>query len=151
MSVWLSLGVVLAVAAVVVVALPFLRRPGITAAEDRLGEPDELERRRLELAEERDRALAALKELEFDHRTGKVSDEDYRELVGPLRRRAAEALRASLGLPLPPNEREEYDREVAAVGSTLGAAFSTAWQEGRAMRLEEAMEQALEPSLSLHA
>jgi hypothetical protein len=48
----------------------------------------------LELAEERDRALAALKELEFDHRTGKVSDDDYRELVGPLRRRVAEALRA---------------------------------------------------------
>ena len=40
-------------------------------------------------------ALAALKELEFDHRTGKVSDDDYRELVGTLRQRAAEALRAS--------------------------------------------------------
>ena len=93
-SVWLSLGVLLAVACVVLVALPFLRRPGLSAAEDRLGEPDALERRRLELAEERDRALSALKELEFDHRTGKVSDEDYRELVGPLRRRAAEALRA---------------------------------------------------------
>ena len=59
-----------------------------------VGEPDALERRRLELAEERDRALAALKELEFDHRTGKVSDEDYRASVGPMRRRAAEALRA---------------------------------------------------------
>ena len=94
MSVWLSLGVLLAIAAVLIVALPFLRRPGLSAAEDRLGEPDELERRRLELAEERDRALAALKELEFDHRTGKVSDEDYRELVAPLRRQAAEALRA---------------------------------------------------------
>ena len=93
-SVWLSLGVLLAVACVVLVALPFLRRPGLSAAEDRLGEPDALERRRLELAEERDRALSALKELEFDHRTRKVSDEDYRELVGPLRRRAAEALRA---------------------------------------------------------
>ena len=88
------LGVLLAIASVVVVALPFLRRPGIPAAEDRLGEPDELERRRLELAEERDRALAALKELEFDHRTGKVSDEDYRALLGPLRRRVADALRA---------------------------------------------------------
>jgi hypothetical protein len=32
--------------------------------------------------------------LELDHRTGKVSDEDYRALVGPLRREAAEALRA---------------------------------------------------------
>jgi hypothetical protein len=93
-SVWISLGVLLVFAAVLVVALPFLRRPGVPAAEDRLGEPDALERRRLELTEERDRVLAALKELEFDHRTGKVSDEDYRALVGPLRRRAAEALRA---------------------------------------------------------
>ena len=49
---------------------------------------------RLELIEERDRALAALKELEFDHRTGKVSEVDYRELIGPLRRRAVDALRA---------------------------------------------------------
>jgi hypothetical protein len=93
-SIWLVVGVLLVVGCVLVVALPFLRRPGISAAEDRLGEPDALERRRLELSEERDRALAALKELEFDHRTGKVSDEDYRALVGPLRRRAAETLRA---------------------------------------------------------
>jgi len=111
-SIWLSLGVLLAIAAVLIVALPFLRRPGLSAAEDRLGEPDELERRRLELAEERDRALAALKELEFDHRTGKVSDEDYRVLVGPLRRRAAEALRA-----LEPRSREaEAEERVRAPG-----------------------------------
>ena len=88
----LVLGALIAIAAVVFVARPFLREPA--AADDRLAEPDELELRRLELAEERDRALAALKELEFDHRTGKVSDEDYRRLVGPLRRRAAEMLRA---------------------------------------------------------
>jgi hypothetical protein len=92
MTAALVIGAVLAVAAVVFVARPFLREP--QAADDRLAEPDELELRRLELAEERDRALAALKELEFDHRTGKVSDEDYRGLVGPLRRRAAETLRA---------------------------------------------------------
>ena len=82
----------LAVACVALVALPFLREP--STKDDRLVAPDELEQRRLALAEERDRALAALKELEFDHRTGKVSDDDYRNLVGPLRRRAAEALRA---------------------------------------------------------
>jgi general stress protein 26 len=41
-----------------------------------------------------DRTLAALKELEFDHRTGKVSDEDDRSMVGELRRAAADALRA---------------------------------------------------------
>jgi hypothetical protein len=84
--------VLLAVACVALVALPFLREP--SPKDDRLVAPDELEQRRLALAEERDRALAALKELEFDHRTGKVSDDDYRNLVGPLRRRAAEALRA---------------------------------------------------------
>ena len=92
MIVAIVLGALLAVAAVVFVARPFLREP--SAADDRLGAPGAAARRRLELAEERDRALAALKELEFDHRTGKVSDRDYRELVGPLRRRAAETLHA---------------------------------------------------------
>jgi hypothetical protein len=91
-TVALVVGAALAVACVVLVALPFLREP--RPLNDRLLQPDELEQRRLALAEERDRTLSALKELEFDHRTGKVSDDDYRELVGPLRRQAAEALRA---------------------------------------------------------
>ena len=88
----LAVAAVIAVAAVVFVARPFLRDP--SPASDRLDELAPEARERLALAEERDRALAALKELEFDHRTGKVSDEDYRSLVGPLRRRAAEALRS---------------------------------------------------------
>jgi len=83
------IAVVLAAAAVVVVALPFLREP--VAEDDRLDTPDDAH---LALVEDRDRALAALKEVEFDHRTGKIDDEDYRELVGPLRRAAARALRA---------------------------------------------------------
>ena len=87
----LALGALLAVAAVWFVARPFLRSP---SSEEPLGEPGRAGRERLALEEERDRVLGALKELEFDHRTGKVSDEDYRSLVGPLRREAAEALRA---------------------------------------------------------
>jgi len=83
----LALGAGLALLAVLFVARPFLREP--QAASDRLDELSAPERRRVELMEQRDRALAALKELEFDHRTGKVTDEDYRALVGPLRRRAA--------------------------------------------------------------
>jgi hypothetical protein len=89
---WLAVGVLLAVACVLLVARPFLRDP--QPADDRLDQPAEREQEWIALAEERDRALAALKELEFDHRTGKVSDEDYRAQVGPMRRRAAEALRA---------------------------------------------------------
>ena len=91
-TVALALAALLAVGCALWVALPFLREPA--PAKDRIDDPSALERRALAVAEERDRALAALKELEFDHRTGKVSDADYRELVGPLRRRVAEALRA---------------------------------------------------------
>ena len=92
MTAALVLAVLLAVALVLFVGRPFLQEPA--PASDRLDEPGALEREQLALAEERDRALAALKELEFDHRTGKIGDEDYRALVGPLRRRAGEALRA---------------------------------------------------------
>jgi hypothetical protein len=88
----LIVGALIAVAAVVLVALPFLREPN--AADDRLDAPTAEQEARLGLLDERDRALAALKELELDHRTGKIRDDDYRALVGPLRRAAAEALRA---------------------------------------------------------
>jgi hypothetical protein len=88
----LVIAAIVAVGCVLVVALPFIREP--STRDDRLDAPGELEQRRLAAAEERDRALAALKELEFDHRTGKISDEDYRALVGPLRHRVADALRA---------------------------------------------------------
>lgn len=85
----LVLGAALAVLCVLWVARPFLREP--EPADDTFAEP---ESERGALLEERDRALAALKQLEFDHRTGTVSDEDYRAVVGPLRRQAAQALRA---------------------------------------------------------
>ena len=88
---WVLLAAALAVAVVVVVALPFLREPA--PASDALHELDPAERRLLEAEEERDRALAALQELEADHRAKRISDEDYRAVVGSLRRDAAEALR----------------------------------------------------------
>ena len=85
----IAIALILAAVVVVLVAWPFLREP--VTEDDRIVEP---EPERMALAEERDRALAALKELEFDHRTGKIDDEDYRALVGPLRRAAASALRS---------------------------------------------------------
>ena len=85
----LIVGAVIAVAAVVLVSLPFLRDSG-----DDLESITERQDRRLMLIDERDRTLAALKELEFDHRTGKIDDTDYRALVGPLRRAAAEVIQA---------------------------------------------------------
>jgi hypothetical protein len=101
----LILAAALAIACVTFVARPFLREP--RTGDDRLGAGEETEQARLRLVEERDRALAALKELEFDHRTGKISDADYRELVGPLRHQAAAAL---AGLDTP-SVRARIDRE----------------------------------------
>ena len=103
MNLALVLAAVLAIACVLAVALPFIKEP--EPDSDRLDEPDEDERRRLTLLEARDRSLAALKELEFEHRTGTISDEDYRALLGPLRREAAEALRALDGEGRPPGSR----------------------------------------------
>lgn len=107
MTVALVLAALLAVLCVVWVARPFIREP--EPEDDTLAEP---EARRLALLDERDRALAALKQLEFDHRTGTVSDDDYRAAVGGLRRDAALAIRALDALDTPPAER----REVARVG-----------------------------------
>jgi hypothetical protein len=92
MSIELLLGALLAAAAVVFVAAPFLRAADPPA-------PPEPRPQDLVAAEERDRALAELKELEFDHRTGKITDEDYRALVQPLRRRAAQSLANGGSLP----------------------------------------------------
>jgi hypothetical protein len=85
----LVLGAVLALLAVLLVARPFLREPA--PVEDRIAEPGELDRRRVELVVVRDRALGAL--------------------VGPLRRRAAEALRA-----LEPRAESNVSEQVTRIG-----------------------------------
>ena len=103
-TVALLLAAALAVACVVWVARPFLREP--EPEDDTLAEP---EARRVALLDERDRALASLKQLEFDHRTGTVSDEDYRAAVGGLRRQAADAIRALDGLDAPSAASQERE------------------------------------------
>lgn len=56
---------------------------------------------------------------------------------------AAEALRERLGAPLPPAERPEYERRVSLLRDRLDApVFAAAWAEGRAMPLEEVMDDA---------
>jgi hypothetical protein len=49
-----------------------------------------------------------------------------------------------MGAPLPPSERPDYDRGVAAVRAGLGEeAFAEAWEEGRKMTVEEAIQLAM--------
>jgi non-specific serine/threonine protein kinase len=58
---------------------------------------------------------------------------------------AAERLREEIASPLAPTDRPQYDRQVAAARAAIGddAAFDFAWQEGRAMTLDQAVEYAL--------
>jgi predicted ATPase/class 3 adenylate cyclase len=58
---------------------------------------------------------------------------------------AAARLREEVGAPLPRIELPVYERRVAAARVALGddAAFDRAWQEGRALTLEQAIELAL--------
>lgn len=52
----------------------------------------------------------------------------------------AATLRESIGTPMPLRRRQEYERSVAAVRSGLGEeAFATAWAQGSAMTIEQAV------------
>ena len=78
--------------------------------------------------------------LELLAHVGHVRGDDRRaaRLLG-----AAEALRDSIGAPVPPADRPEYDDALAAVRRELSeTAFRMAWAQGRAMGLEEAMAEA---------
>lgn len=94
---------VLVTCAVVAVAWPFLS-PQRGAPEQALSERD---RRRLELLERRDAAYAGLLDLEQDHRTGKVGDEDYDGERRRLRAEAADALRGIDRLDSEPQREED--------------------------------------------
>jgi hypothetical protein len=81
---------VLALACLLFVALPLVRPPGRTEV---VPAATPAQRERIELRERRDAAYAALRELELEHRTGKLTDEDYARARAELRAEALEVLR----------------------------------------------------------
>jgi hypothetical protein len=89
--------------AVMAVAWPFLS-PQRGAPEQAMSERD---RTRLALLEQRDAAYAGLRDLEQDHSTGKVGDEDYEQERRRLRAEAAQALRGLDRLDSGPQREED--------------------------------------------
>jgi len=96
------IGLVVAIAAVLVVLDPILR-PARAAAPAPLEPEDDPKEQKKELA------LAALKEIEFDRATGKLSDGDYQAMLARYTKEAVEALR-------------EAEAPAAAGGNGHGAA-----------------------------
>jgi non-specific serine/threonine protein kinase len=57
---------------------------------------------------------------------------------------AAEALRDAIHIPMPPAQRAEYDRQIAALQTSLNeTALAAAWAEGRAMGPDQAIDYGL--------
>jgi tetratricopeptide (TPR) repeat protein len=58
---------------------------------------------------------------------------------------AAESLREKIGTDMTPQEREEYEKEVADLKANIDEKlFASLWADGRSMTMEEAIELALE-------
>lgn len=101
-------GLLVAIAAVLLVLDPILRPSAESARpSDRDEEADDPREVRKELA------LAALKEIEFDRATGKLSDGDYQTMLVRYTKEAVEALR-------------EAEAPVSAGGNGHGAAAAAA-------------------------
>ncbi len=81
------------VALLLVVLGPLVSREAVPAIVD--DEPEDLEET------PKGMALSALKEIEFDQATGKLSDEDYAMLKGKYTAQALQALRSEDGPPRP--------------------------------------------------
>lgn len=71
-------------------------------------------------ATERGQLYRQVLELEFDHRLGKLSDEDYRELSAGLLARAGDLLREERGWL--GDLDEQIEREIAAARAAFAAA-----------------------------
>lgn len=85
---FIILAILLTAAALLAVAYPILFK-GSAAAQATTAE-EALD----ELLAQRDAAIQALRELNFDHRMGKISDEDFTVFERNLKQNAAETLRA---------------------------------------------------------
>ncbi len=85
---FIVLAILLTAAALLAVAYPILSKN--SAAKPATSAQESLD----ELLGQRDAAMQALRELNFDHRMGKISDEDFAVFELNLKQNAAETLRA---------------------------------------------------------
>jgi hypothetical protein len=70
--------------------------------------------------EQRDALYAAIRELDFDHRMGKIDDEDYQRMRGDYTRQAAALLREVDRGNGRSRAADDVEREVAAVRKKEG-------------------------------
>lgn len=112
----ITLGILVALASLVVIALPFVRRSGAAVSARHADDIERLTRLRSDLYEQ-------IGQLQADHAANTVTDEDYRRQLLELRVGAAETIRLldQLGHDEEPQDapqlltREALEREIAAL------------------------------------
>ena len=93
----------------------FVFRPFLTT-KGRIGERDAGPGGGIPLVEEREALLDAIRELDFDHRMGKVEEEDYRETRSRYENRAVELMRVIDENAGPtPGIEDRIEEEIAAL------------------------------------
>jgi hypothetical protein len=102
------LGILMATAALVGYAALRTLRPLVTAEEDRTVMVGQ--RTRVALEREKLLTLRSIKELEFDRAMGRLSDEDWKEMSGRLRARAARLMKQ---LDAGAGYREQIEQDLA--------------------------------------
>ena len=102
------LGILMATAALVGYAALRTLRPLVTAEEDRTVMVGQ--RTRVALEREKLLTLRSIKELEFDRAMGRLSDDDWKEMSGRLRARAARLMKQ---LDAGEGYREQIERDLA--------------------------------------
>ncbi len=113
----LAIGTLLALVALGFVLVPLYR------ADVAFGNQPTRERRRKVAGAERDDAVAALREIEFDRATGKLSDDDYATMKTSYTALALAAMRAADAEGAPRSADDEAaDPRRTAAGSTTDAA-----------------------------
>jgi hypothetical protein len=118
------IGLVVAILAVLLVLDPILRPERAAAAADVEPAEDPAEQKK-------ELALAALKEIEFDRATGKLSESDYQTMLARYTKEAVEALREAEAPPA----LAGGNGHGAAVGVAAGAGAGVAAADDAVERL----------------
>jgi hypothetical protein len=120
-----AIGLVLVLATALALAWPLLASP--PGEPEAAASPEASSR----LESERDAVLAAIREADFDHETGKLSDEDHRALRAELEERALGAFAALDRAAVPPKGQTPPSAGAAAAARGTAASFCPACGQRR--------------------
>ncbi len=108
----MDLGSLLLALALILLVVAFVARPLLERAARRESAMPGAEQAADDLAAQRETTLIELRDLDFDHTTGKVSDDDYAAQRARLVAKGAQILRALDQLPVADSSATDLDAEI---------------------------------------